>query len=347
MFAAFHAAPAAPAELLGELGLTDHQDTAYRNLSGGQKQRLSIALALVGRPRVAILDELSTGPRSSHPPGDVAGRRVDSRPGHHGVLLVTHLMEEVERLADRVAVFRDGRVIAIDTPAGIVAQADPEQRVQFRPSVALDRAAAHRPARRFGASTSSGRRPSSPGAATCCPPSQPFSPATGSSPGTCASSRPTLTTPSSPSPAACRPKHKERCDERMACPVPDGGEAAVSRARSRGSRRSLCPSAILLIFGTMFASAGHRMPGLGGLRFIDVFVPSLVVVTVGTLGIQTLPVRLATYRETRVSCGAFRRHRPTRYGSCRAARRRTSRPRGRARPAHRRRPRRVRRPVPA
>ena len=56
------------------------------------------------------------------------------------------------------------------------------------------------------------------------------------------------------------------------------------------------PSAILLIFGTIFSKAGPD-PGLGGLRFIDVFVPSLVVITVGTLGIQTLPIRLATYRE--------------------------------------------------
>jgi ABC-2 type transport system permease protein len=56
------------------------------------------------------------------------------------------------------------------------------------------------------------------------------------------------------------------------------------------------PSAILLIFGSLF-SRGGADPGLGGLRFIDVFVPSLVVITVGTLGIQTLPIRLATYRE--------------------------------------------------
>ncbi len=56
------------------------------------------------------------------------------------------------------------------------------------------------------------------------------------------------------------------------------------------------PTAVLLIFGTMFASAPPD-PGLGGLRFIEVFVPSLVVITLGTLGIQTLPIRLATYRE--------------------------------------------------
>jgi ABC-2 type transport system permease protein len=56
------------------------------------------------------------------------------------------------------------------------------------------------------------------------------------------------------------------------------------------------PSAVLLIFGAMFASAPPD-PDLGGLRFIEVFVPSLVVITLGTLGIQTLPIRLATYRE--------------------------------------------------
>jgi ABC-2 type transport system permease protein len=56
------------------------------------------------------------------------------------------------------------------------------------------------------------------------------------------------------------------------------------------------PSAILLIFGSLFAG-GEPDPAFGGLRFIDVFVPSLVVITVGTLGIQTLPIRLATYRE--------------------------------------------------
>ena len=95
--------PADPAGLIDDLGLEDKRDTAYRNLSGGQKQRLSIALALIGQPKIAILDELSTGL-------DPQARRetwqlIESiRDRGVTVLLVTHLMEEAERLADRVAV---------------------------------------------------------------------------------------------------------------------------------------------------------------------------------------------------------------------------------------------------
>ena len=90
-------------------------------------------MALVGRPRIAILDELSTGL-------DPQARRetwhlIESiRDQGVTVLLVTHLMEEAERLADRVAVFDQGRLIAIDSPAGIVSMVDPEQRLRFRPS---------------------------------------------------------------------------------------------------------------------------------------------------------------------------------------------------------------------
>ena len=133
LFASFYATPADPQQLIDDLSLGDKRDTAYRHLSGGQKQRLSIALALVGQPRVAILDELSTGldPQARretwHLIEAVRDRGVT-------VLLVTHLMEEAERLADRVAVFADGRIIAIDTPAGIVSMVDPEQRLRFRPS---------------------------------------------------------------------------------------------------------------------------------------------------------------------------------------------------------------------
>jgi ABC-2 type transport system ATP-binding protein len=137
LFAAFYDDPADPATLMDELGLADKRDTTYRNLSGGQKQRLSIALALVGQPRIAILDELSTGldPQARRDTWEliesIRGRGVT-------VLLVTHLMEEAERLADRVAVIRDGRVIALDTPAGVISMADPEQRLRFRPSTTID-----------------------------------------------------------------------------------------------------------------------------------------------------------------------------------------------------------------
>ena len=137
LFASFYEQPADPAELIADLGLEDKRDTAYRNLSGGQKQRLSIALALIGRPRIAILDELSTGL-------DPQARRetwqlIESiRDRGVTVLLVTHLMEEAERLADRIAVIAEGHIIALDTPAGIVSMVDAEQRIRFRPSAPID-----------------------------------------------------------------------------------------------------------------------------------------------------------------------------------------------------------------
>jgi ABC-2 type transport system ATP-binding protein len=137
LFASFYERPEDPDTLTGDLGLADKRDTQYRALSGGQKQRLSIALALVGRPRVAILDELSTGL-------DPQARRetwqlIESiRDRGVTVLLVTHLMEEAERLADRVAVFDEGHLIALDSPAGIVSMVDAEQRLRFRPSIPID-----------------------------------------------------------------------------------------------------------------------------------------------------------------------------------------------------------------
>jgi ABC-2 type transport system ATP-binding protein len=137
LFASFYEAPEDPSTLIDELGLTEKRGTAYRNLSGGQKQRLSIALALVGRPKVAILDELSTGL-------DPQARRetwqlIESiRDRGVTVILVTHLMEEAERLADRVAVIDSGRLIALDSPAAIVSRVDPEQKLRFRPSAPIE-----------------------------------------------------------------------------------------------------------------------------------------------------------------------------------------------------------------
>ncbi|WP_434741841.1 ABC transporter ATP-binding protein [Micromonospora sp. SH-82] len=137
MYASFYRNPADPGELMEELGLGAKRDAAYKSLSGGQKQRLSIALALVGNPQIAVLDELTTGL-------DPQARRetwgLVERVRERGVtiLLVTHFMEEAERLCDRVAVIDSGRVVALDSPAGLVAGVLPGQRVRFRPSAPVD-----------------------------------------------------------------------------------------------------------------------------------------------------------------------------------------------------------------
>jgi ABC-2 type transport system ATP-binding protein len=120
LYSSFYRAPADWRELLDVLGLSAVRRTGFGVLSGGQKQRLSIALALVGDPRVAVLDELTTGL-------DPAARRdtwalIESvRNRGVTVVLVTHFMEEAERLCDRVAVIDAGRTVAVDTPAALVA----------------------------------------------------------------------------------------------------------------------------------------------------------------------------------------------------------------------------------
>jgi len=139
LHSSFYRDPADWEELLGALRLSDKVDTQFRRLSGGQKQRLSIALAVLGNPRVAVLDELTTGldPQARRDAWDLIETIRD-----RGVtiLLVSHFMEEAERLCDRLAVIDSGRVVAIDTPAGLVSKVDDRQRVRFRPSVPLDHA---------------------------------------------------------------------------------------------------------------------------------------------------------------------------------------------------------------
>jgi ABC-2 type transport system ATP-binding protein len=130
LYASFYADPADPAELIADFGLADRRETQFRRLSGGQKQRLSVALALVGNPEVAILDELTTGldPRARRDTWGVIERIRD-----RGVtiLLVTHFMEEAERLADRVLLIDHGRIVAEGTPADLAARAT-TQTVRFR-----------------------------------------------------------------------------------------------------------------------------------------------------------------------------------------------------------------------
>src|SRR6202163_2398148 len=105
--------------LLGQLGLTDKRDAWFMNLSGGQKQRLFIALALINDPEVVFLDELTTGldPQSRRAIWDLV-RAIRER--GKTVFLTTHLMEEAERLCDRVAIIEHGRIIDIDCPQSLI-----------------------------------------------------------------------------------------------------------------------------------------------------------------------------------------------------------------------------------
>ena len=101
--------------LLEQLGLTDKRNAWFMTLSGGQKQRLFIALALINDPEVVFLDELTTGldPQARRAIWElVRGIRERGKT----VFLTTHLMEEAERLCDRVAIIEHGRIIDIDTP---------------------------------------------------------------------------------------------------------------------------------------------------------------------------------------------------------------------------------------
>ena len=133
VFAAFYRDPAHIDALLDRLGLAEKAGTAYKRLSGGQKQRLAIAIALVGKPQVVILDELTTG-LDPHARREVWELVEQIRAESVTVLLVTHFMEEAERLCDRVAVIDRGNVVAVDTPAGITRRAGGGQRMRFRPS---------------------------------------------------------------------------------------------------------------------------------------------------------------------------------------------------------------------
>ena len=137
LYSSFYRAPADWRALLEVLGLADKAGTTFKKLSGGQKQRLSIALALVSNPRVAVLDELTTGldPQARRDTWELI---EEVRDRGVTIVLVSHFMEEAERLCDRVALIDSGRVVEVDTPAALAERVETEQRIQFRPSVPLD-----------------------------------------------------------------------------------------------------------------------------------------------------------------------------------------------------------------
>ncbi|HET9975752.1 MAG TPA: ABC transporter ATP-binding protein [Streptosporangiaceae bacterium] len=136
-YQSFYREPADVGELMDVLGLTAKRGDYYRTLSGGQRQRLSVALALVGRPKIAVLDEMTTGldPQARR---DTWGLIEGIRDRGVTIVLVTHFMEEAERLCDRVALIDNGRVVALDTPAALAERARGGKTVRFRPSAPFD-----------------------------------------------------------------------------------------------------------------------------------------------------------------------------------------------------------------
>jgi ABC-2 type transport system ATP-binding protein len=137
LYRSFYPQPRSTDELLDRFGLAPSRDVRFEKLSGGQQQRLSVALALVGNPRIAILDELTTGL-------DPAARREiweflkELQDDGLSILLVTHYLEEAEFLCDRVVVLKEGEVVADDRPDRLTSRTRDVQRMTFQPSLPLD-----------------------------------------------------------------------------------------------------------------------------------------------------------------------------------------------------------------
>lgn len=136
LFASYYDNPLDPDELLELVGLADHRSSTWRSMSGGEQQRLSLALALVGRPDVAFLDEPTAG---IDPAGRQLIRRViaDLRDRGVAVLLTTHDLEEAEKLADHVVIIDHGVVLADGTPTELM-RASQADEVRFGAPSGLD-----------------------------------------------------------------------------------------------------------------------------------------------------------------------------------------------------------------
>ena len=136
-FRSFYRHPAEVTNVVEALGLAEKRRAYYRSLSGGQRQRLSVALALIGGPKLAVLDEMTAGldPQARRDAWEliegVRDRGVT-------IVLVTHFMEEAERLCDRVALIDHGHIVALDTPANLTALARGGKTVRFLPSAPFD-----------------------------------------------------------------------------------------------------------------------------------------------------------------------------------------------------------------
>ncbi|HXU67840.1 MAG TPA: ABC transporter ATP-binding protein [Polyangia bacterium] len=130
LFRSFYDHGKDPEDLMKLVSLEEKRDAWFTKLSGGQKQRLAVACALVGDPELLFLDEPTTGldPQSRRQLWDIInGLRAEGR----SVLLTTHYMDEAERLCDRVGIVDKGKMIALGTPAELIASLGGEQVIEF------------------------------------------------------------------------------------------------------------------------------------------------------------------------------------------------------------------------
>jgi ABC-2 type transport system ATP-binding protein len=137
LFRSFYAKGLEAQEVMRIVRLEEKEKAWVRKLSGGQKQRLSLAVALVGDPEILFLDEPTTGldPQARRQVWDVI---ADMKARGGTVLLTTHYMEEAERLCDRIAIVDRGKVIALDTPAGLIARLGAEHVLEIETAICPD-----------------------------------------------------------------------------------------------------------------------------------------------------------------------------------------------------------------
>ncbi len=137
LFRAFYRSQADGRTLLELLGMLDKWHVSVGQLSGGQRQRLAIALALINRPEIVFFDELTTGldPQARHATWDLIR---DIRTRGTTVFLTTHFMDEAAQLCDRIAILDRGHLVALDTPAGLIADTHAQTRITFKVNSPLD-----------------------------------------------------------------------------------------------------------------------------------------------------------------------------------------------------------------
>ena len=121
LFASFYSRTVDGDKLLARLQLTEKRNAFYSTLSGGQKQRLALALAMINDPQLIFLDEPTTG-LDPQVRSEIHKLIVEIKGNHNSLILTTHYIEEAERLCDRVAIIDKGQIVAIGSPAALIAQ---------------------------------------------------------------------------------------------------------------------------------------------------------------------------------------------------------------------------------